>query len=296
MDASSTGHLSIHGDAARPAEVPFLFDRRPRRLAASLGASLSLDVVLAVLLVIASRHPPNARRVESVPPENPNPHIIWLTLPGPGGGGGGGGNRMNEPPPRAELVGREKLTVPAAKPPTLDPPQQANNEPDPIAQLDIPARTIGDAHDQIPGLVDGPARPPTISRGIGNEGGFGTGPGRGAGPDAGSGLGPGSGGNFGGGPRGVGAGVTPPIPVREVKPQYTSGAMQARVQGNVLLACVVEPDGSVGDVRVVRSLDSALGLDSEAIKAVRQWRFRPGTRTGEPVAVQVTIELTFTLR
>jgi TonB family protein len=58
----------------------------------------------------------------------------------------------------------------------------------------------------------------------------------------------------------------------------------------------VKPDGSVGDVKVVRSLDSTFGLDHEAMKAARDWRFRPGMRQGEPVAVLVTIELTFTLR
>ena len=58
----------------------------------------------------------------------------------------------------------------------------------------------------------------------------------------------------------------------------------------------MRPDGSVGDVQVVRSLDPTFGLDQEAIKAARQWRFAPGTRLGEPVPVLVTIELTFTLR
>jgi protein TonB len=93
-----------------------------------------------------------------------------------------------------------------------------------------------------------------------------------------------------------GSGVTLPRVLREVKPQYTSDAMRAKVQGTVLLQCVVKPDGSVGDVQVVRSLDSAFGLDQEAIKAARQWRFAPGMRLGEPVPVLVTIELTFTLR
>jgi outer membrane biosynthesis protein TonB len=46
----------------------------------------------------------------------------------------------------------------------------------------------------------------------------------------------------------------------------------------------------------MRSLDSTFGLDLEAMKAARNWRFRPGTRLGEPVSVLVTIELTFTLR
>jgi TonB family protein len=58
----------------------------------------------------------------------------------------------------------------------------------------------------------------------------------------------------------------------------------------------VQKDGTVGDVQVIRSLDSTFGLDGEAIKAAKQWRFAPGTRMGEPVPVLITIELTFTLR
>ena len=69
--------------------------------------------------------------------------------------------------------------------------------------------------------------------------------------------------------------------LREVKPQYTSDAMRAKVQGTVLLECVVRPDGTVGDVQILRSLDATFGLDQEAIKAAKQWRFAPGTRLGE---------------
>ena len=60
--------------------------------------------------------------------------------------------------------------------------------------------------------------------------------------------------------------------------------------------CVVRPDGTVGDVQIVRSLDPTFGLDLQAIAAVKQWKFAAGTRLGEPVAVRITIELTFTLR
>jgi TonB family protein len=56
------------------------------------------------------------------------------------------------------------------------------------------------------------------------------------------------------------------------------------------------PDGTVGDVRITKSLDPVFGLDQEAIKAARQWRFKPGMRLGQPVPVIITIELTFTLR
>jgi len=93
-----------------------------------------------------------------------------------------------------------------------------------------------------------------------------------------------------------GSGVEIPRILREVKPAYTADAMRAKIQGIVELEAVVLPDGSVGDVSVTRSLDRTFGLDNEAIKAVRQWRFAPGTRLGRPVPVLVTIELTFTLR
>jgi TonB family protein len=56
------------------------------------------------------------------------------------------------------------------------------------------------------------------------------------------------------------------------------------------------PDGTVGRVEVTKSLDSVFGLDQEAIKAVKQWRWAPGVRQGLPVPVLVSVELTFNLR
>jgi len=72
--------------------------------------------------------------------------------------------------------------------------------------------------------------------------------------------------------------------------------MRAKIQGSVTLEIVVRPDGSVGDVRVIRSLDSSFGLDRQAIIAAKKWRFAPGTRNGEPTPVVMTIDLTFVLR
>jgi TonB family protein len=93
-----------------------------------------------------------------------------------------------------------------------------------------------------------------------------------------------------------GAGVTPPRLVKETKPTYTRDAMRARIEGAVVMEVVVQADGTVGDVRVVRSLDKELGLDDQAVKAVKQWRFDAGRRDGKPVPVLVEIEMTFTLR
>ena len=72
--------------------------------------------------------------------------------------------------------------------------------------------------------------------------------------------------------------------------------MRAKVQGAVMIQAIVREDGSVGQVRIVRSLDRTFGLDEEALKAVKNWRFSPGKRQGQNVAVIVEIELTFTLR
>ena len=97
---------------------------------------------------------------------------------------------------------------------------------------------------------------------------------------------------------GPGNGVSPPQLIKEVKPNYTADAMRAKLQGVVEMQAVVLPDGTVDPsrIQITRSLDAAFGLDQQAIIAVKQWRFRPGMRSGQAVAAWVTVELTFTLR
>jgi protein TonB len=290
---TSAGHLSLHVDGAHPADIEFSFDREPKRLSVAFVASAVIDVTIVFLLVLASRyHPPAV--ASALLPEQPNKNIIWLSEPGPGGGGGGGGNKMKEPPRQAQLPGKDKLTVPVEKKPSIE--QIAKVDPNPVLQLNIPAKELSAAVDSLPGVLEAPPGPPSASQGSGSGGGAGTGTGTGIGPGTGSGLGPGNGGGTGGGNYRPGNGVTTPVVLREVKPQYTSDAMRAKVQGSVWLECVVRQDGTVGEVKVVRSLDSTFGLDLEAMKAARQWRFRPGTRMGEPVNVLVVIQLDFTLR
>ena len=93
-----------------------------------------------------------------------------------------------------------------------------------------------------------------------------------------------------------GNGVTLPQVVREVKPEYTQEAKDAHIEGSVVVETIVQKDGNVGDVKIVRSLDPTYGLDKEALKAAKQWKFKPGTKNGEPVPVRISIELTFTLK
>jgi TonB family protein len=91
-------------------------------------------------------------------------------------------------------------------------------------------------------------------------------------------------------------GITSPTAIRQVPPQYTAAALAARIQDTVLVTAVVLADGTVGDVTVIRSLDTVYGLDGEAITAAKQWLFTPAMLNGRPVAMRVTIEFTFTLR
>jgi protein TonB len=268
-------------------------DAAAQRFGGAFSVSL-LTHVAGVLLFLFVMSLPSAPPIAK--PLFDTPHdIVWLDTKGPGGGGGGGGNKSPEPIRKAELPGKEKITVPVAKPPKVA-PEPPKEIPKPPAQLTIPAQTMATGVQELPGAISNLPTLPTPSQGIGTNGGAGTGTGTGIGPGRGSGLGDGDTAGTGGGAFRPGNGVLSPKLLREVKPGYTSEAMRAKIQGVVLMEAVVMPDGSIGNVRITRSLDPTFGLDQEAIKTVRKWQFAPGTRFGQPVPVMVEIEMTFTLR
>lgn len=91
-------------------------------------------------------------------------------------------------------------------------------------------------------------------------------------------------------------GVTAPVLIQRVPARYPPEAQTRRLQGTVVVRCVVEPDGTVSAATVTRSVDPEYGLDAEAVNAVRQWRFEPGRREGQPVRVAALVTITFTLR
>ena len=294
---SAAGHLSVRFEGAHPAEVPFLFEQQGRRLPLAFLASFILDLCVVGGLLLAGRYGLTPGKTVDAEDLSSTSHIVFLSEPGPGGGGGGGGNQMKEPPRKAELPGKDKITVPVAKPLVLEAPKQDKQpEPNPAEQLNIPAKLLASGTESLPGLVEAPPGPPSLSQGSGSGGGAGTGTGTGIGPGSGSGLGPGSGGGTGGGVYRPGSGVTAPVPTASPKPAYTAEAMRARIQGSVLVECVVQPTGTCSDIQIIRSLDPTFGLDDEAMKSVRGWRFRPGMRLGQAVPVLVSIEVTFSLR
>jgi protein TonB len=91
--------------------------------------------------------------------------------------------------------------------------------------------------------------------------------------------------------------VTVPTLVKQtqVRPEYPEPARKARVQGTVVLEAVVRRDGSVGEIRVIRSIDGDYGFEEASVQAIRQWRYRPGLQDGRPVDVLFTIVLEFVL-
>ena len=268
-------HLSIRpeGDGA---DVRKLFADQPVGRARFASGVVIHLVAFLLLLVVARLIPQQA--YETILPERLREDIVWMTQPGPGGGGGG--NQNPEPPKPAEM--KEPVAVPAVAPPEPTPvPVVPVIEPPTIVPTEILATALENAIGAI--------APPSVSPGGGGAG-------DGAGPGRGDGLGPGSDRGVGGDVYQPGNGVEAPVPIRQVRPLYTSEAVLAKVQGTVGLNCVVFPDGSVDACDVAQQIRPPFGLHEEAIKAARQWRFRPGTRLGEPVPVRVRIELTFSLR
>lgn len=91
----------------------------------------------------------------------------------------------------------------------------------------------------------------------------------------------------------IGGGVSAPRVISKKELGYSEEARKARLEGTVVVSLVVGEDGAPRDVKAARSL--GFGLDEKAIQAVSAWRFAPGQKEGNPVAVQTTIEVNFRL-
>lgn len=190
--------------------------------------------------------------------------------------GGGGGQRGPTPvtkgtPPKFA----ETQIVPPNKPPLIEP--KIHIEPTIEVQKDVKMAS------SIPQI--GVANSPLVGMSMGNGSGTGLGSGNG------SGLGPGSGGNTGGGPRRIGGGVSAPILVYSVEPEFSEEARKAKVAGNVLVNLWVGTDGLPSHVHVIRGV--GMGLDEKAVEAVRQYKFKPAMEGGKPVLVELNVEVNF---
>jgi protein TonB len=84
----------------------------------------------------------------------------------------------------------------------------------------------------------------------------------------------------------------PPLPVHRVAPKYPEKARRKGITGNVTISLLVSNTGAVKDTRIVNSQPAGV-FEESAINAVRQWRFQPAIYKGAPVAIRVTLPMSF---
>lgn len=255
-----------------------------RKMGRAMVSSLGLHGLMLVLIGLGLAMQPEPAPLEPTPIEKYN--LTFVQTPGPGGGGGGGGNQSVAPPARLEMKAE------TTRPPdvVIETPKITPTPPPPLV---APVQTAANLPVQMSGTLTGIGAAPSLGSGTG--GGGGTGTGTGSGPGTGSGIGPGTGGGFGGGAYRPGSGATDPVLLSKVDPKYTPDAMRAKIQGIVELEAVIGPGGVITDIRVHKSLDRAFGLDEEAMRVARLWRFRPAMFQGKPVPMVVIIQMEFRL-
>lgn len=169
--------------------------------------------------------------------------------------------RFTPPLPPAQQQAPKK-TKKVRKIPIPDP---TPDDPEPllVEELDVPDIDVVEIGDAVFGVPDGPPGPPI------------------------AGLGP-------NGPYRPGGDVTPPIKIFDLSPTYTEEGRQNRVQGVVILETIVDANGDVARVNVLKGLP--LGLTESAVATAKQWKYRPATRFGEPVAVVMNVTVRFSLQ
>lgn len=85
-----------------------------------------------------------------------------------------------------------------------------------------------------------------------------------------------------------------PVPMTTVDPKYPAEAIRQNIEGEVVLYAIIRADGSVDSIQIVRRLDPL--VDREAVAALAQWKFRPATRNGKPVAVEAVVHIPFNFK
>ena len=248
-----------------------------------IGLIVLLVTVFSAKMVRDAMKPQVSTLIDPIKPFVPDMKIKKTAL----AGGGGGGDRSPTPASRGKLP---KIALKQFVPPKVDPPKEAKlvMVPTIVAPPDAPIPNIKSTD-----LGDPLSRIAAASNGTGAGGGIGSGNRGGVGSGNGGGFGPGSGGGYGGGVYHIGGGVSAPVVLHQVEPEYSEEARKAKFSGTVLLKITVDTQGHVSDAHVVRGI--GLGLDEKAIEAVNKWKFKPGTKNGAPVPVIATIEVSFRL-
>ncbi len=201
----------------------------------------------------------------------------------PKAAGGGGG--MHATAPASAGV------PPKSAPRQFVPPAVAIINPEPKLAMEMSIEGLPELDRTIPQLGDPLSQFSDSSAGGGGPMGIGNG--RGTGSGNGAGASSGGGNQDSGTVYRAGNGVTAPVLIHRVEPEFSEEARKSKYSGTVVILAEIGPNGRPRNLRLSRSLGQ--GLDEKALDAVSQWVFRPGTRNGKAVAVSALIEVTFHL-
>lgn len=279
---------------SQPVAVPEIWSSN-KQMKRTQAISLGVHALVAFLIIVpflprllapASTQASNVQ----LTPIDLSPYLAKLPAGNKKAGGGGGGGEHNVLPAskgRLPKFDWTQYTPPAVKPPenpklamtptVLGPPE-----------LKLPSPNM-------PNWGDPMAKSVNDSSGPGGGAGIGSGCCGGVGSGQGGGVGPGYGWGTGGGYPSAGTnGFGQPACLFCPPPNFSDEAVKAKYQGVVTLQIVVTADGRATEIHVVKGL--GLGLDEQAMTAVRGWRFKPAIGPdGKPATVQTLIEVTFRL-
>jgi protein TonB len=251
---------------------------RSQRSSGSIGFAIGVHaVVLGVIFAMAYAQwkkslPVLGDKMVFIPQT-----VVPMILPRATRSGGGGGRHDDGPVAQGRLPRVAKEQIVPLKAPPMESPKLAVEQ-----TLDV-QKDLKMATNTLPNF----GMPNSSNKGISMGNGMGTGIGSGNG----SGLGRGSGGNTGGGLYHLGSGVQAPTVLVESEAEFSEEARKAKFSGSVEVYLWVEADGTPSHVRVVRGV--GMGLDEKAVEAVRKYKFRPATKDGKPVAVDLYIDVNF---
>ena len=261
---------------SKPIAVPdrMATKRSPASAAFAIGAHVVIILLIALFIASQMKMMTPAKKdiATVIAPQTPPPIAPKLQQIG-----GGGGQHDIAPVSKGRLpdLVQKQLIAPKA-PPTVAPKLAV--EPTVVVQKDLKMAT-----NDMPNL----GAPSSSLKGISLGNGTGTGIGSGNG----SGIGPGSGENTGGGVMHIGGGVSKPVVLYQVDPEFSEEARKAKFSGSVYVYLWVGTDGKPSHVRVIRGV--GMGLDEKAVEAVRQYRFQPAMKDGKPVQVDLYVNVNF---
>jgi periplasmic protein TonB len=270
--------------------VPVLDRMAVKRSPLSSGLAIALHALVLGLIILFALQQWRTRMLQKkmmetavdIKPFMPLTPKMQQTM---GGGGGGGAHSPIEAskgklpeeakqqitPPQILKLDKPKLPVPE----TIVMPQQVK---------------LPDANMPNIGMPTSP-QVALASQGGGSGSGFGSGSGGGIGSGNGGGVGPGEGGGYGGGVMRPGGGVSAPVLIYSVDPEFSDEARRAKYQGICVVSLIVDTQGNPQNIQVVRAL--GMGLDEKAEEAVRQYKFKPAYFKGHPVPVLINVEVNF---